>query len=159
MSVSAKTRFDILTRDKFTCQYCGRRAPTVPLEVDHVLPVSGEGGGDPANLVTSCFDCNRGKGTRLLDSDLGAVKGTARGTYPLEGKYRKTIPITFDWVGVNALETIAGMSEPHVKVKPTPNDVVNAAVWMMLGDLLKFARRRRWLPVHLPDHDSVVTAV
>ena len=26
MAISRKTRFDILTRDKYTCQYCGRKA-------------------------------------------------------------------------------------------------------------------------------------
>jgi len=67
MAVGKKTRFEIFKRDEFTCQYCGRRPPNVTLEVDHVIPRAEGGGDNQANLVTSCFDCNRGKGARSLD--------------------------------------------------------------------------------------------
>jgi hypothetical protein len=60
-------RFEILKRDKFTCRYCGRKSPEVILEVDHIFPVSKGGTNDPANLVSSCYDCNRGKGADLLN--------------------------------------------------------------------------------------------
>lgn len=65
-SLSKKMRFEVFKRDKFTCQYCGRKAPDVILEVDHINPVSNDGENDILNLVTSCFDCNRGKGDRLI---------------------------------------------------------------------------------------------
>jgi hypothetical protein len=39
------------------------------LEIDHVVPRVQGGDDDPANLVTSCFDCNRGKGPRELDEN------------------------------------------------------------------------------------------
>lgn len=61
-----KLRFDILERDDFTCQYCGRSAPKVELEVDHVLPSKLGGLTTKDNLVAVCVDCNRGKGDRLL---------------------------------------------------------------------------------------------
>lgn len=61
MAVSKRTRFEIFKRDKFCCQYCGRTPPTVVLEVDHVTAVSNGGSDDETNLLTSCFDCNRGK--------------------------------------------------------------------------------------------------
>lgn len=48
-------------RDSFTCQYCSAKPPKVPLEVDHILPVCKGGGNDIDNLITACFDCNRGK--------------------------------------------------------------------------------------------------
>ncbi len=35
-----KVRFEVLARDKFTCQYCGRKAPDVVLEIDHFYPRS-----------------------------------------------------------------------------------------------------------------------
>lgn len=54
-------RFEILERDEYTCRYCGRSAPSVPLEVDHVTAVVDGGTDDPANLVTCCWSCNRGK--------------------------------------------------------------------------------------------------
>ena len=54
-------RFKILKRDNYTCQYCGRSAPKVTLEIDHQKPVSKGGTNDINNLVTSCRSCNRGK--------------------------------------------------------------------------------------------------
>lgn len=68
-SVSKKTRFEVFKRDSFRCQYCGRSAPDVVLEIDHIKPVSEGGTNDITNLITSCFDCNRGKGDRLLDDN------------------------------------------------------------------------------------------
>lgn len=61
-----KIRFEVFKRDKFTCQYCGRMAPDVILEVDHIKPVAKGGDNDILNLITSCRDCNRGKGKNLL---------------------------------------------------------------------------------------------
>lgn len=66
MSLSKKTRFEIFSRDKFTCQYCGRKVPDTVLEVDHIIPKSKNGTDDFINLITSCFDCNRGKSNRQL---------------------------------------------------------------------------------------------
>lgn len=64
--LSKKTRFEVFKRDKFTCQYCGRMSPDVILEVDHLKPVAKGGDNDILNLITSCRDCNRGKGKNLL---------------------------------------------------------------------------------------------
>ena len=64
--LSKKTRFEVFKRDKFTCQYCGRMSPDVILEVDHIKPVAKGGENDILNLITSCRDCNRGKGKTLL---------------------------------------------------------------------------------------------
>lgn len=57
-------KFDIWRRDGFRCRYCGKTAleESVILEVDHVVPVAAGGTDEPANLVTACRDCNRGKG-------------------------------------------------------------------------------------------------
>jgi 5-methylcytosine-specific restriction endonuclease McrA len=57
-----KLRYEILRRDGFTCQYCGRKPPDVDLEVDHIDPVSKGGLNDPKNLITACRECNAGKG-------------------------------------------------------------------------------------------------
>lgn len=64
--LSKTLRFEVFKRDKFTCQYCGRMAPDVILEVDHINPVSEGGENELLNLITSCRDCNRGKGKRKL---------------------------------------------------------------------------------------------
>ncbi len=60
-ALSKKLRFEVFKRDKFTCVYCGRKAPDVVLEVDHITPVAKGGDNNIINLVTSCFECNRGK--------------------------------------------------------------------------------------------------
>lgn len=70
MSISAKLRFEVFNRDNFTCRYCGRKTPEVILELDHVIPLSKGGTDDLDNLITSCFECNRGKGRALLDTVL-----------------------------------------------------------------------------------------
>lgn len=65
-NISKKTRFEVFKRDNFTCQYCGRSAPDVILEIDHINPIKNGGDNNILNLITSCFDCNRGKGKRKL---------------------------------------------------------------------------------------------
>ena len=72
-ALSKKIRFEVFKRDGFKCQYCGRSAPDVLLEVDHIVPVAEGGKNDLLNLVTSCKDCNRGKGKNPL-SDESAVE-------------------------------------------------------------------------------------
>lgn len=59
-------RFQVLSRDKNICQYCGRQPPEVELEVDHIQPVSKGGIDEVSNLITSCRDCNRGKSDKEL---------------------------------------------------------------------------------------------
>ena len=67
--ISKKQRFEVFKRDNFTCQYCGRMAPDVVLEINHINPISNNGNNDILNLITSCFDCNRGKGKRKLSEN------------------------------------------------------------------------------------------
>ncbi len=61
-----RLRFEVFKRDLFSCQYCGRKPPVVILEVDHIHPQSKGGTDDSTNLITSCADCNRGKGAGML---------------------------------------------------------------------------------------------
>jgi len=74
MAISKKLRFEVFKRDGFACQYCGRTPPTVTLEVDHINPKSEGGDDDINNLITSCFDCNRGKSNIKLDRVPTAVE-------------------------------------------------------------------------------------
>lgn len=67
MALSVRIRFEVFKRDEFTCQYCGRRSPEVVLEVDHIQPRADGGTDDSINLLTSCWECNRGKSDRTLD--------------------------------------------------------------------------------------------
>lgn len=67
-AISKKVRFDVFKRDNFACQYCGCTPPNVVLEIDHIHPVSKGGKNDVDNLITACFNCNRGKSDGLLTS-------------------------------------------------------------------------------------------
>lgn len=59
MTVSKRTRFEVLKRDNFTCRYC--RSTEDQLTIDHVIPTALGGSDSPDNLVTCCADCNSGK--------------------------------------------------------------------------------------------------
>lgn len=58
--------WDILMRDRWTCNACGRtsRDDGVRLEVDHILPRSKGGTDHPTNLQVLCRKCNIGKSNR-----------------------------------------------------------------------------------------------
>ncbi|HET9957026.1 MAG TPA: HNH endonuclease [Polyangiaceae bacterium] len=58
------TRKNLMLRDQFQCQYCGRRPHVRDLNVDHVLPRSRGGEDSWENLVVSCRACNLRKGRR-----------------------------------------------------------------------------------------------
>jgi len=93
-AISKKSRFEIFKRDGFSCQYCGKRPPQTTLEVDHIHPVSSGGLNDESNLITSCFDCNRGKGKGLLSSVPESLKEKAKRIKECElqlSEYRKII--------------------------------------------------------------------
>ncbi len=63
----ALSRKNILLRDRYTCQFCGRVLPASELTLDHVVPRSRGGHTDWDNLVACCHSCNNLKGDRLPD--------------------------------------------------------------------------------------------
>lgn len=69
MAVSKRLRYEILRRDNHACRYCGASAPTVKLNVDHVIPQALGGSDKPTNLVTACADCNSGKTSSLPNAE------------------------------------------------------------------------------------------
>lgn len=58
------SRINIMTRDRFQCQYCGLRPVRSELNLDHVVPRALGGRTTWENVVTSCVECNRRKGGR-----------------------------------------------------------------------------------------------
>lgn len=74
MNISKKIRFEIFKRDGFQCAYCGKTPPEISLEIDHIQPKSKGGKDNIDNLVTACFDCNRGKSNIELDKIPNRVK-------------------------------------------------------------------------------------
>ena len=61
--ISSSLRFEVLRRNKFCCSYCGKAAVDGHrLVVDHIHPVAKGGTNDIDNLISSCEECNSGKG-------------------------------------------------------------------------------------------------
>lgn len=58
------SRNNILRRDDFRCQYCGKRFAPKDLSLDHVVPRSRGGPRSFENIVACCFPCNAKKGNR-----------------------------------------------------------------------------------------------
>ncbi len=56
------TRREILIRDRYTCQYCGKE--TRELTLDHVIPRHLGGKHDWDNVVSACKACNHRKAGR-----------------------------------------------------------------------------------------------
>lgn len=55
-----RIRWEVMSRDQFTCKYCG--VLTGPdAEIDHVIPLSKGGTNELDNLVTACRPCNQAK--------------------------------------------------------------------------------------------------
>ena len=95
MGLSKKIRFEVFKRDRFTCQYCGAKAPETVLNVDHIEPVAKGGGDEILNLITSCFDCNNGKrDKRLVDS---SVLEKQRQQLELLQERREQIELMLEW--------------------------------------------------------------
>jgi len=64
-NLNSAIRFQILKRDNFKCQYCGRTIRNgIILEVDHIIPKKSGGSDRPKNLITACNLCNSGKGKK-----------------------------------------------------------------------------------------------
>jgi 5-methylcytosine-specific restriction endonuclease McrA len=95
------SRKNIFERDNFQCQYCGAKPPSKraalkwmeenALTFDHVIPKSRGGTTTWENIVTSCYKCNRKKGSHLL-KELGWKLRQA----PVRPKWHPTlnIPLT-----------------------------------------------------------------
>ena len=58
------SRINVLTRDNWTCQYCGVKLPTRQLNYDHVVPRSRGGKTVWENIATCCYPCNARKDNR-----------------------------------------------------------------------------------------------
>ena len=58
------SKINILRRDHFVCQYCGKAGSKDNMNVDHVKPRSQGGKSTWDNLVASCKTCNHSKADR-----------------------------------------------------------------------------------------------
>ena len=55
---------NVLIRDDYTCQYCGKKQVKF-LSIDHVIPKSKGGESTFENTVACCYPCNNKKDNRL----------------------------------------------------------------------------------------------
>lgn len=58
------SRFNVLLRDSFSCQYCGEAPHPRELTMDHVMPRARGGPTRWNNVVAACRPCNHKKGNR-----------------------------------------------------------------------------------------------
>ena len=56
------TRKNVIHRDNYVCQYCGKRNQN--LTIDHIIPKSRGGKNQWDNVVTACIKCNNLKGNK-----------------------------------------------------------------------------------------------
>lgn len=57
-------RINIFARDRYSCQYCGKKGKIADLTYDHVIPRSQGGKTEWTNITTACSICNGKKGGR-----------------------------------------------------------------------------------------------
>ena len=57
-------RQNLLERDDYRCQYCGKNLPAKELNMGHVVPRDRGGGTTWENVVISCIKCNSKKSNR-----------------------------------------------------------------------------------------------
>src|SRR5205823_6933154 len=93
--ISKSLRFEVFKRDSFTCQYCGRKAPDVLLDVDHIEALSKGGTDDLLNLIASCKDCNSGKSDKRLSET--TVLDRQRAQLEELQERREQIDMMFQW--------------------------------------------------------------
>lgn len=63
--MTRQLRVQIMERDCFTCQICGKYMPDeVGLHIDHIVPVVRGGKSVPSNLRVLCSKCNGRKGAK-----------------------------------------------------------------------------------------------
>ena len=57
--MTKELRQQIIDRDKYTCQLCGKYMPDeVGLHIDHIVSISKGGKTVPSNLQVLCSKCN-----------------------------------------------------------------------------------------------------
>lgn len=98
------SRLNVMMRDGFACQYCGKKKAMRELTYDHVLPRAQGGRTTWGNIVTACRKCNETKANRTPEE--ARMKLLSRPTKPTwlpTGKFyvdSSRVPETWKfWVG------------------------------------------------------------
>jgi len=124
----------VFKRDRFTCQYCGAKAPDAVLNCDHVHPVAEGGTNDILNLVTACEACNGGKGARLLD-DRSAVDRQRAQIEELQQR-REQLEMMLEWRDAEEVSRVDTVEEISKRIQdrggfpPNENGRNNIRRWL-----------------------------
>ena len=70
-------RKNVLLRDRYCCQYCGKKFPSSELTYDHLIPKSKGGKTEWTNIVMACEKCNGKKANKM--PEFSGRKGTKHG--------------------------------------------------------------------------------
>ena len=90
------SRKNVLHRDDYTCQYCGKS--NTSLTVDHIQPKSRGGLNSWDNVVAACLRCNNKKGNKTLkESDMKLIKTPIRPKNRLHFEITKNHSHQHDW--------------------------------------------------------------
>lgn len=72
---------NILIRDRYVCQYCGKPLKSHEITLDHIVPKSRGGESNWENLATCCPRCNVKKGSQLPEeAGLKLIKDPRNGS-------------------------------------------------------------------------------
>ena len=141
-AISKKLRFEVFKRDSFTCQYCGRKAPDVVLEVDHIKPVAEGCKNTLLNLVTSCIECNRGKGKHLLTEN--QVLEKERKQLEVMQERREQLKMMMEW------------KEELVQLEDEQVNYIESIIFTPDYELNDFGRRKVKMHIRKFGFDTVV---
>lgn len=72
-SINPALRKKIIEKYDSTCQMCGRKAPDVVVNVDHIIPRWRGGLTEEHNLWILCEECNQGKGMQILHTSYNRI--------------------------------------------------------------------------------------
>lgn len=136
--ISKSVRFEVFKRDKFTCQYCGGKAPDIVLHIDHIHPVSKGGDNGIINLITSCFECNLGKSDRKLNDN--SVVEKQRKQLELIQERREQIELMFKWKKSlsNLNDKTVEMIKDFVEAKIHPITISDSGINNLKNHLRKY---------------------
>ncbi len=91
---------NVKVRDRFRCQYCGRRFRSSELTMDHVVPRSQGGARTFENIVAACRPCNSKKANKSCD-EVGMFPlraPFAPKVLPASGRHRTDGRVPEEWV-------------------------------------------------------------
>lgn len=134
VAIGKKLRFEVFKRDKFTCQYCGAKAPDAVLHADHLHPVAKGGTNDILNLVTACEGCNSGKGARLIDDS--SVVERQRAQMEILETRREQLQMMLEWrdelerVKTDTVEMISDRIGERGQFVPNENGKSDIRKWL-----------------------------